>query len=198
MIKKFTKTNAAIAFFAMITAFPTVTQAAVLYDQDAFFPGNGLPDVTIGTCPYWEEPAVQTEGYSGYSQHARDAYDATPNGDIDFYRVTDGNQAAVRVFVSKDTRFSYYGYMQAYDVNSNELSKEDAPYNAWKFVHVIYHDLNMDNAGFTSANRMFNTVHEWGHVLSLKHQESDSIMIEGKHTLQDPTATDYRNLNYMY
>jgi hypothetical protein len=167
---------------------------AVFYNRDAFFPGNGLPDVTIGNLPYWEESTVSTLGYSTASQTARTKYDEATDADIDFYRVYDGNAAAVRVFAGDYGEVGWWGIIIPYDVNGFETDE----YNAWKFVNMFYNDGQMDRDGFTEANRTYNAIHEWGHALSMKHQDSQSVMVQGKLSLTAPTSIDYSNLNYMY
>lgn len=167
---------------------------AVLYNGDAFFPGNGLPDVTIGNLPYWEEEAVSTLGYTNASQTARTKYDQAADADIDFYRVTNGNSAAVRVFAGDFGYSGWFGRIYPFDAYGNSKTEFDA----WAYVNMQYNDFYMDYKGFDEANRTYNAIHEWGHALSLIHQDSQSVMLEGKYSLTAPTLVDYSNLNYMY
>lgn len=167
---------------------------AVYYDRDAFFPGNGLPDATIGALPYWEDTTISSLGYSVASQNARTKYDQASDADIDFYRVTNGNDAAVRVFADDYGVVGWWGRITPYDVYGYETNE----YYAWKFVNMFYNDGQMDRDGFTESNRTYNAIHEWGHALSMRHQDSQSVMVQDKRSLTTPTAVDYSNLNYYY
>ncbi|PWK16509.1 hypothetical protein [Tumebacillus permanentifrigoris] len=175
----------------------TSSANAVLVDSAAFFSGNGLPDSIINNCPYYEDQTAIDWGYSWYGSETRFRYDIIENADIDFYKATSKSEARIRVYASDyGDRVGWWGHTEPHAQDGSSRTE----YDAWYYVDILYNDGKMDRENFSSANRLYNTLHEWGHALSLAHQTDDaiSVMTQGQGTLTEPAFLDKSNLAYMY
>ncbi|MEX2104423.1 MAG: hypothetical protein WD907_03715, partial [Bacilli bacterium] len=46
-----------------ILFFPTITEAAKLYNDDAFYPGGGFGTTAVNNLTTWKDPDVYSLGY---------------------------------------------------------------------------------------------------------------------------------------
>lgn len=182
---------------------------ATYYNRDAFFSGNGLPDLSVGALVYYVDSSASNYGYEGYSLDARTEFDKVEDSVMNFRRATstEVNTAKLRYWAMDTDEYIWYGRVYAYDAYGAPFSSDAAQESgAWSKVDVKYNHYRIKNAGLSPNSTKRVAVHELGHVMSMKHQpiggyyDLPSVMQEQFKGIESwtLTSTDVSNLQYMY
>ena len=188
-------TSLAILLFTFSILIPTSASAAGYTNANAFFL-DGLRASVIKDCYVFESDSVSTYGYSTYVYDVQYMWSKTPNSDITFWKSGSATHADVRVYAG-DFGLDLAGIAQPY-INGKPVTEEKA--QRWDYVNVNINDEYMKRNKISERMKKKTVVHEFGHVLSLKHQPSNSVSVmkQGTTTYTLPQPLDKNNISWKY
>ncbi|WP_342434350.1 hypothetical protein MHH57_17835 [Paenibacillus sp. FSL H7-0442] len=183
-------------------AVSSQTDAAALYDGNAFYKSQGFSSSRVASMPWWEDSSVTTYGYAGILSTARNSWDAAPSANIGYNKTSSELSAYLRFYLIDDPYAGYDGQFKPFDSNGNAFSDSDAdnPNKSFYKSNLILNDYNLRTYYESRAQRVDIAVHELGHSFNLKHQDNDvqSIMNSRTPGREAPYPLDYRNVGWKY
>lgn len=159
---------------------------------------TGSQYLWIGGFPASEVKAigyVMSGGTSSYQKNIMKAGVESWNGISTKVRVLyDNEDAKISVYKSSSSVSGLNGRMDPYYENALGRLKFDENFdNVWEVADIFGFDNNMDKLKLTDDEKKAIYIHEMGHALSLKHNDSTYYLIMNTDTLDTAAATTLKS-----